>query len=160
MQDADGQAAPGGAVRRRPRWAMSCGDWKRAVCQTPSATVPKPSRSCEPSASMVSQVSRAPFSPSPMRSTWKCGARIAASRSALRSEMPETSRCVGRMMRPGSLMLDQHHQHEVRRRFVVADLAGGAALFEIAQAGFVAMMAVGDEDRLGAEQPVTVLTTC
>ena len=47
---------------------------------------------------------------------------------------------------------DQHHQDEVRRRLVVADLAGRAALFEVAQAGFVAMMAVGDEHRLGTEQ--------
>ena len=32
----------------------------RAVCQTPSATVPKPSRSWPPSASISSQASRAP----------------------------------------------------------------------------------------------------
>ena len=35
---------------------------------------------------------------------------------------------------------------------VVAHLAGGAALLQVTQAGFVAMMAVGDEDRLGTEQ--------
>ncbi len=37
-------------------------------------------------------------------------------------------------------------------RFVVAHLAGGAALFEVAQAGLVAMMPVGDEHGLGTEQ--------
>ncbi len=42
----------------------------------------------------------------------------------------------------------QHHQAEVQRGFVVRYFAGFAALFEVLHAGFVAVVAVGDEHRL------------
>jgi uncharacterized RDD family membrane protein YckC len=46
----------------------------------------------------------------------------------------------------------EHHEDEVGRRLVVAHLTGRPPLLQVAQAGLVAVMAVGDEDGPGAEQ--------
>ena len=82
----------------------------------------------------------------------KCGASRSARRSAVSPSRPDSRRCVGRMTRPGSLMPTRCIRHEVRGRLGVVDLARLAALLEVAQGRLVAVVAVGDEHRLRADE--------
>ena len=84
--------------------------------------------------------------------TSNSGASRAASASAVSPGKPETSRCVGRISRPGVAHAHQHHQAEIGRVVVARQLAGLRQLVAILQPGLVAVMAVGDEHRLGGHQ--------
>ena len=73
--------------------------------QVLSTRVPKASRSCPPSASMDSQASRAAALPVPTFSILKCPSRAFCTCSEVMPFKPLTRRWVGRIKRPGSLML-------------------------------------------------------
>ena len=159
VQDAHAQAAPVGAVvGDEPSIVAS--ERSRAVSQRPSATVPKPSTSWSPPASIASQAARQPVVALADRRTSNSGTSRSASSSAVRPGKPETSRCVGRITRPGSLMPTSIIMQKFAGSSGPRELAGGGQVVAVLQARLVAVVAVGDEDRPSAIRPCTVGVRC
>ena len=101
--------------------------------------------------SISSQTVVARSAPSPATRVVKCGPSLAINCLRIHRRQAAEQAVRGEHQQAGIAHADAHHQHEVGR-MIGRELAGGGQLVAVVAGGFVAMVAVGDEQRLGAHQ--------